>query len=96
MTESMYFVLLSLREKMHGYGIMEKINKLSNGRINMGAGTLYGLLTKMSKEKLIVLVEEVDRKKIYCITEKGKDALMAEYRRLQQLVTAGECLEDIL
>ena len=93
MTEAMYYVLLALPEPDHGYGVMGRIRELTKGRVVMGPGTLYGLLTKLRREGYILLSEEDNRRKTYLITEKGKGALMDEYRRLKRLVEDGEVLE---
>ena len=53
LTEPMYYVLLSLTEERHGYGIRQYANQLTNGRVNVGAGTLYALLSRFEKEGLI-------------------------------------------
>lgn len=95
MTEATYYILLALMKPGHGYGMMQRIKELSGGRIEMGPGTLYGVLTRMNKEGLITLTSEEGRRKNYAITEKGKNALHLEYRRLKQLVTDGAILEEV-
>ena len=81
MTEAMYYILLSLLQPGHGYGMIARIRELSGGRVEMGPGTLYGVLTRMKEEGLIVLASEQERRKTYAITQKGLDALRVEYRR---------------
>ena len=78
----------------HGYGLMQRIRDLTGGRVTMGPGTLYGLITKLQKIGYIELDREDDRRKTYLITEKGKRALLDEYRRLKQLVEDGKELEN--
>ncbi len=94
MTEAMYYILLALLRPGHGYGMMQRIRALSGGRLEMGPGTLYGVLTRMHREGLIVLAGEEGRRKNYAITEAGRAALLAEYRRLKQLVADGKLLEE--
>jgi len=94
MTEAAYYVLLSLLETGYGYGMMQRIRELSGGRLEMGPGTLYGVLTRMRKEGLIVLDSQDDRRKNYAITPAGREALAAEYRRLKRMVSDGAELED--
>ena len=96
MTEAAYYVLLSLLETGYGYGMMQRIRELSGGRLEMGPGTLYGVLTRMRKEGLITLESQDDRRKNYAITPAGREALAAEYRRLKQLVQDGAELEGLL
>ena len=94
MTEAMYYILLALLRPGHGYGMMQRIKELSSGRIIMGPGTLYGVLTRMQKDGWIVLVTEEERRKNYAITHEGRKALLAEYRRLKDMVADGKMLED--
>lgn len=94
MTEATYYILLALMKPGHGYGMMQRIKELSAGRIEMGPGTLYGVLTRMSKEGLIRLTSEEARRKNYSITDEGKQALHIEYQRLKQLVNDGKILEE--
>jgi len=93
MTEAMYYILLALTKPGHGYGMMQRIKELSGGHIEMGPGTLYGVLTRMNKEGFIALTRSDGRRKNYEITEAGREALLAEYRRLQLLVRDGHFLE---
>ena len=53
MTEATYYILLALMKPGHGYGMMQRIKELSGGRIEMGPGTLYGVLTRMNKDCLL-------------------------------------------
>ena len=76
MTEAMYYVLLALHRPAHGYQLM-------------GPGTLYGVLTRMEKEGLIVLSENDGRRKTYLLTNAGMKALRAEYSRLRAMVRDG-------
>lgn len=94
MTEAMYYVLLALLEPGHGYATMQRVRDLSGGRLMMGPGTLYGILTRMKKEGLIALEAQEDRRKTYQITEDGRRALRQEYRRLRQMVRDGAALEE--
>ncbi len=94
MTEAMYYILLSLLRPGYGYGMMQRIRELSGGRLTMGPGTLYGVLTRMKKDGLIRLTGEEDRRKTYEITPEGREALRAEYARLKQLVHDGAMLEE--
>ena len=90
LTEAAYYVLISLNEPRHGYGIMQHVEKLTNGRIKIGAGTMYGNLSRMEKEGLITSVAEEDRKKIYKLSKKGKIVLKLELERLEELIGHGK------
>ena len=95
MTEAMYYILLSLLRPGHGYGMMGRIKELSGGRLEMGPGTLYGVLSRMSREGLIVLTGEEGRRKNYAITQAGKAALLTEYERIKRLAADGRLLEEV-
>lgn len=89
LTETTYFVLLALREAGHGYAIMQTVEQLSKGRVRIAAGTMYGALENLTRQKLISPVASEDaRRKIYQITEAGTQLLALEVERLQQLVEA--------
>lgn len=91
LTEAVYYILLSLTEPMHGYGIMQNVEALSGGRVRLAAGTLYGAIsTLLEKGWIEALAGERDsRKKEYRITEAGKTALLAELERLGELLANG-------
>ena len=95
MTEAMYYILLALLRPGHGYGMMRRIQELSGGRLVMGPGTLYGVLARMNREKLIVLTGEEGRRKNYAITQAGKAALLTEYERIKRLAADGRLLEEV-
>jgi DNA-binding PadR family transcriptional regulator len=92
LTEAVYYILLSLAEPLHGYGIMQNVSKLSGGRVNLAAGTLYGAITTMlEKGWIAALPSEINsRKKEYRITETGKTVAQNEIQRLRELVKNGE------
>jgi DNA-binding PadR family transcriptional regulator len=93
MTEAMYYVLLALLNPAHGYKLMREIEEVSCGRLIMGPGTLYGVLTRMQHDGLIRLTEDDGRRKVYRITTDGKEALNREYRRLQAMLRDGRPVE---
>ncbi|MDY4599743.1 MAG: helix-turn-helix transcriptional regulator [Candidatus Faecousia sp.] len=92
LTESTYYILLSLYTPQHGYGIMQRTEALSGGRVRLAAGTLYGALTSLCDKGWIVPlpVDENSRKKEYQLTAKGLEVLKNELNRLRQLVANGE------
>ena len=92
LTESTYYILLSLYQPQHGYGIMQQTEELSNGRIRLAPGTLYGALNTMCEKGWIVLlpIENGSRKKKYKLTEKGIEILKHEVERLRELVQNGD------
>lgn len=90
MTETAYYILLSLNKQRHGYGIMQHVEEITEGRIKLGAGTMYGTLGKLEKDKLIIPVAEEQRRKIYTLTEKGKKVIELEMERLHELLNNGQ------
>ena len=96
LTEAVYYILLSLTEPLHGYGIMQNVSQLSNGRVNLAAGTLYGAInTLLEKNWIRALPGESDsRKKEYLITETGKQMLRSELTRLNELIENGKRILD--
>ena len=89
LTETVFYILLTLTKPLHGYGIMQEISALTDGRLNLGAGTLYGALKNLQKKGWI---SEVDSppdsrdKRAYVITNEGREALTAEIDRLAELI----------
>ena len=94
LTESTYYILLALRNPQHGYGIMQNVEEMSRGRVHLAAGTLYGALTAMQEKRWIRLLpgDANSRKKEYMLTEEGKNILIAEIGRLQELYENGKHL----
>ncbi|MBN2796121.1 MAG: helix-turn-helix transcriptional regulator [Clostridia bacterium] len=92
-TESMYYILLSLSEPLHGYGIIKKVEEMSQGRLKLAPGTLYGALTNLENNKLIISVgvdPENIRRKLYKITDSGVDLIQIEIKRLEELLRNGK------
>lgn len=89
LTEGVYYILLSLYEPRHGYGIMQFVSELSNGRVELGAGTIYGAIKTLVKRKWIVPLDEDGRKKEYVITDAGKLIVEYEMKRLNELYNNG-------
>lgn len=85
MTESMFYILYSLKEERHGYGIMQYVSTLTNGRIILGAGTIYQSISKLEKEHLIVHTKEENRQKKYLITDIGLSILQEEATKIKEL-----------
>ena len=94
LTESTYYILLSLYHPQHGYGIMQQTEQLSGGRVRLAAGTLYGALNSLCEKGWIrpLPTEQGSRKKEYQLTAEGLHVLKQELARLQQLVANGESI----
>jgi len=85
MAETGFFILLCLREEMHGYGIVQKVEALTKGAVKISPGTMYGSLSKMEKDGIIRFVREEDKRKIYRITDLGMQVLNLEMTRIKRL-----------
>jgi DNA-binding PadR family transcriptional regulator len=94
LTEAVYYILLSLWQPLHGYGIMQNVMDLSDGRVNLAAGTLYGALNTLLEKGLIQAVEndENSRRKEYVITQNGMKVMENELIRLKELIDNGETI----
>ena len=92
LTESTYYILLSLVEPRHGYGIMQQTAELSSGRVRLAAGTLYGALNSLTEKGWILPLpaEDSARRKEYKLTEQGREILRQEVKRLKELAENGE------
>lgn len=92
LTEAVYYILLSLYNPMHGYGIMQNVMELSEGRVNLAAGTLYGAINTLLEKGYITALDgdANSRKKEYIITETGKEVVENEIQRLRELIRNGE------
>lgn len=89
LTEALYYILLSVRKPNHGYGIIQEIENLTEGRVVLGAGTLYGAIQAMqSKGWIEIYSEEAGsrKKKEYLITDLGKAVFAEESMRLTELL----------
>lgn len=91
LTEAVYYILLSLQNPLHGYGIMQWVEEVSNGRITLAAGTLYGALNTMVEKGFITALpgEKGSRKREYKITNLGRKVLAAELVRIEELLENG-------
>ena len=95
MSESYYYILLCLSKgASHGYGIMQMTEKLSGGDVKIGSGTMYGATTNMIKKGWIceIMSDEpgTERKRLYNLTEAGREALRNEIERLKRMLKNAE------
>ena len=90
LTEAVFYILLALLKPMHGYGIMQTVEKMSGGRVRLAAGTLYGALNALVEKGWITLLPGEGRKKEYRLTPMGLEILKKELARLRELVASGD------
>ena len=86
LTEQMFYILLCLREECYGMDILDKVPAMTDGRVNVGSGTLYNLLEQFLKEDMIRETKVEGRRRSYILTEKGEDMLRREYLRINAQV----------
>lgn len=85
---SMHLVLALLDGEMHGYALMRRVEELSDGAVRMGPGTLYGTLSRLAGDHLIVETRHdlEERRRYYELTEDGRAVALTELARLRALV----------
>lgn len=86
LSEASFYMLAALDQPSHGYAIMQKVEAMSGGSVTIGPGTMYGAFNTLEKQKLIIKVAEEDRRKIYALTDLGKEVLAEQVRRLEIMV----------
>ncbi|MFB6891049.1 PadR family transcriptional regulator [Kitasatospora sp. NPDC056327] len=78
----------------HGYALIQEIDAISDGRVKMRTGTLYGALDRLLQQGLIeVAAEEVvdgRARRTYALTEDGRGALTVEAERLRSVALEAE------
>ena len=89
MSETAYYILLSLIQERHGYAIMQYVSEITKERINLGPGTLYGTLSKLEQAKLVKMTNEENKRKYYKITNDGILLLQEEVNRIKELYHNG-------
>lgn len=99
LTEAFFYILVALfNTSAHGYAIMQSVEQMSHGRVSIGAGTLYTALNTLLKKGWIANAATPDdmdsRRKMYLITEQGKEVLAAEIQRLEELLQNGRHVID--
>jgi DNA-binding PadR family transcriptional regulator len=92
LTETTFFILFSLSASpRHGYSIIKEVQNLSDGRITMAAGTLYGAIKRLVQLGWIEPVEKAGKKdddrerKYYKLSKNGSARLRQEVQRIQGL-----------
>lgn len=90
LSEATYYVLAALDEPLHGYALMQKVETMSEGNVVIGPGTLYGAFSALEKQGLIEKLSEVERRKTYGLTDKGRLVLAEQVRRLAVMVRNGQ------
>lgn len=85
MSETAFYILFCMQEPQHGYGIGQEVKEMTKGEVSISPGTMYGTLSKMEKDGLINFVSESEKRKIYEITELGREILTIEMNRIKRI-----------
>jgi DNA-binding PadR family transcriptional regulator len=89
LTEPVLLILLSLAEQpRHGYSILKDVGEMSDGRVTLSTGTLYGALRRLLDERWIERFAEEDSsrgRQAYRLTPAGRRNLQVEVGRLKHL-----------
>lgn len=94
LSEATFCILLSLAAgPRHGYAIMQETRALSDGRVLLSTGTLYGALKRLLEQGWIERLEEGEPQggrpqKRYQLSELGQRIFEAERARMRALVEA--------
>lgn len=92
LTEPMYYILLALTRECCGVDVMAQVQAISAGRVNVGPGTVYAMLSRFEEGQIVLVTRQEGRKKWYRITERGMEMLRQEYERLEQMLADGRAL----
>lgn len=95
LTDFAFYILASVIEEKHGYLIMKSILEVTEGKVNIGPASLYTTLKKLLEANLIELISNIDKnKKVYKITEKGKEMLSKEIDRKKEMIKFVEKISE--
>ena len=97
LTEALFYILLAVRKPNHGYGIIQDVNEMTEGRVVLGPGTLYGAINSMLTKGWIILYsedKESRKKKEYLITSMGKEIFQNEMKRLNELIENAKKMDE--
>lgn len=93
--EQSYLILLALSQSpLHGYGVIKAVRELSEERVRLGAGTLYGALDRLAGDGLVTVVKEEvvsgRHRRYYDLTGHGRQVLTEETDRLARLAATAQ------
>ena len=90
LTEAYSYILFALVEPLHGYGIMQKVDAMSDGTFSLGPGTLYAALKNMQQRWIEPCGNGSGRRKNYRLTKLGREKANDELARIQRLRLAAD------
>lgn len=97
LTEALFYILLAVRLPNHGYGIIQDISEMTDKRVTLGPGTLYGAINSLLAKGWISLYsedKESRKKKEYLITSLGKEVFKNEVTRLNELIQNSKMMDN--
>ncbi|HHY26552.1 MAG TPA: PadR family transcriptional regulator [Desulfitobacterium dehalogenans] len=97
LTEALFYILLAVRTPNHGYGIIQDVSEMTDGRVTLGPGTLYGAINSMLTKRWIRLYsedKESRKKKEYLITDSGREIFQNERKRLNELIKNAKKMDN--
>lgn len=87
LTETVFYILLAFKKPTYGYLAIQSIEEMSDGSVRVAAGTMYGAIENLLKQGLIIQIEsENERRKMYQITQLGRDVLLLEIERMAHCI----------
>ena len=96
LTESTYYIMISIIQPLHGYAVMQQVEATSQGTVKVGPGTIYGAFSTLEQQGLIAMVHEEDRRKSYMLTDKGRKVLKEYIHRLEIMTRNGLAIANTL
>jgi len=103
LSEAVFFILLSIhQEPKHGYAILKEVEFLSEERIHLSTGTLYGAIKRLLERKMIVKVQIQEGsappskrpRKLYALTNSGREVLEGEIQRMKTILATVKRTKD--
>ena len=96
MSESMFYILISLHEPRHGYGITKYVSDLTDGRVKISCATMYNTLAKLQASGVICVFDYSSNRIVYELTSRGKALLKAEISRLSKQAADAVTLSSLI
>lgn len=96
MSESMFYILISLHEPRHGYGISKYVSELTEGRVKISCATMYNTLGKLQTAGVICVFDDSTNRIVYELTSRGKALLRSEINRLRKQAADAEMISGLI
>lgn len=90
LTDSIFLILLATLEPIHGYKIMQVIQDMTLGSVEIGPATMYTTLKKLNQARWITEISGDDSKILYQVTEEGRNILRENFNRRKQIIDIAE------